>query len=157
MADERISEWITTFDTVFPNHVNPLGTLFGGRVLELMDVNAAIACWRFCRLPAVTASTEPVDFRAPIYVGEIIELRSRVAYVGRTSMIVRCEVYGENPYSGERRLCTTGHMNFVALGQDQKPTPVPKLRVETALERRHHELAKTVKDGIAARRARPLS
>lgn len=152
---ERVSEWITTFDTVFPNHVNPLGTLFGGRVLELMDINAAIACWRFCRLPSVTASTEPVDFRAPIYVGEIIELRSRVAYVGRTSMIVRCEVFGENPASGERRLCTVGHMNFVALGSDKKPTPVPPLRVETELERHHHRVAQAVKEGIAARRAQP--
>ena len=153
---ERSSEWITTFDTVFPNHVNPLGTLFGGRVLELMDVNAAIACWRFCRLPSVTASSEPVDFRAPIYVGEIIELRSRVAFAGRSSMIVRCEVYGENPTSGERRLCTVGHMNFVALGSDMKPTEVPRLRVASDLERRHFEVAKTVKAGIAARRARPL-
>ena len=153
---ERISEWITTFDTVFPNQVNPLGTLFGGRVLELMDINAAIACWRFCRLPSVTASTEPVDFRAPIFVGEIIELRSRVAYVGRTSMIVRCEVYGENPASGERRLCTVGHMNFVALGSDKKPTPVPALRVETELERHHHRVAGRVKEGIAARRTQTL-
>jgi len=153
---ERISEWITTFDTVFPNQVNPLGTLFGGRVLELMDINAAIACWRFCRLPSVTASTEPVDFRTPIYVGEIIELRSRVAFAGRTSMIVRCEVYGENPASGERRLCTVGHMNFVALGRDKKPTPVPALRVETELERHHHEIAGRVKEGIAARRAQAL-
>jgi acyl-CoA hydrolase len=39
----QISEWVATVDTVFPNHANPLGTLFGGRVLELMDVNAAIA------------------------------------------------------------------------------------------------------------------
>ncbi len=149
----RVSEWITTFDTVFPNHVNPLGTLFGGRVLELMDVNASIACWRFCRLPSVTASTEPVDFRAPIYVGEIIELRSRVAYAGRTSMIVRCEVYGENPFSGERRLCTTRHMNFVALGDDKRPTPVPTLSVETELERQHYSVAKIVKESIATRRA----
>lgn len=157
MTTERVSEWITTFDTVFPNQVNPLGTLFGGRVLELMDINAAIACWRFCRLPSVTASTEPIDFRAPIYVGEIIELRSRVAFVGRTSMIVRCEVHGENPSSGERRLCTIGHLNFVALGEDKKPTSVPPLRVETALERQHHASARQVKEGIAARRRHMLA
>jgi len=152
----RVSEWITTFDTVFPNHVNPLGTLFGGRVLELMDINASIACWRFSRLPAVTASTEPVDFRNPIYLGEIVELKSRVAFAGRSSMIVRCEVFGENPRTGERRLCTVGHLNFVALGEDKKPTAVPKLRVETPLERRHWEIAKGVKEGIQRRREQLL-
>ena len=122
------SEWVKVTDVVFPNHANPLGTLFGGRVLELMDINAGIASQRFFRSRVVTASTEPIDFRNPIYVGEIIELKSRVAWVGTTSMIVRCEVFGENPLSGERRLCTIGHLNFVALTQHGKLTRVPRLR-----------------------------
>ena len=149
-----MSEWVVTVDTVFPHNTNPLGTLFGGRVLELMDINASIACTRFCRKIAVTASTEPIDFRNPIYVGEIIELKSRVAWTGRTSMIVRCEVHGENPLSGERRLCTVGHMNFVAVGENGRPTPVPKLRVETELERRHWQTAQRVRDDIDRRRSR---
>src|SRR5690606_25279002 len=62
-SQTRASEWVVTVDTVFPNQANPLGTLFGGRVIELMDVNASIACARFCRAPVVTASTEPIDFR----------------------------------------------------------------------------------------------
>ncbi|MEX2535967.1 MAG: acyl-CoA thioesterase [Trueperaceae bacterium] len=152
--DPRVSEWVVTTDTVFPHHTNPLGTLFGGRVLELMDINAAIACMRFCRQMAVTASTEPIDFRNPIYVGEIIELKSRIAWSGRTSMIVRCEVHGENPLTGERRLCTVGHMNFVAVGKDSRPTPVPALRVETELERHHWETAQRVRDDIDRRRSR---
>jgi acyl-CoA hydrolase len=151
-TDARASEWVTTVDTVFPNHANPLGTLFGGRVLELMDVNSAIACYRFCRGVVVTASTEPIDFRNPIHVGEIVELKSRVAWTGKTSMIVRCEVHGENPMTGERRLCTIGHLNFVALGEGGRPTPVPRLRVETGLERRHWEVAEAVRAAIEARR-----
>ncbi|HEX7004906.1 MAG TPA: acyl-CoA thioesterase [Trueperaceae bacterium] len=147
------SEWVVTVDTVFPHHTNPLGTLFGGRVLELMDINASIACTRFCRQTAVTASTEPIDFRNPIYVGEIIELKSRVAWTGRTSMIVRCEVHGENPLTGDRRLCTVGHMNFVAVGANGRPTPVPGLRVETELERRHWQTAQRVRDDIDRRRS----
>ena len=152
-AEPVVSEWLVAVDTVFPNHANPLGTLFGGRVLELMDINAAIACYRFCRQLVVTASTEPIDFRNPIYVGEIIELKSRVAWVGHSSMIVRCEVQGENPLSGERRLCTIGHLNFVALGEDGSPSEVPRLRVETALERRHWEIAQAVREAMLLRRS----
>lgn len=151
-AETRVSEWVVTVDTVFPHHTNPLGTLFGGRVLELMDVNAAIACARFCRQIVVTASTEPVDFRNPIFVGEIIELKSRVAWTGTTSMIVRCEVHGENPLNGERRLCTIGHLNFVAIGEGGQPTPVPRLRVENDLERRHWATGQKVRDDILRRR-----
>ncbi|HEX7023048.1 MAG TPA: acyl-CoA thioesterase [Trueperaceae bacterium] len=148
----RASEWIVTVDTVFPNQANPLGTLFGGRVMELMDVNAAIACTRFCRKPSVTASTEPIDFKNPIYVGEIIEVKSRVAWVGRTSMIVRCEVHGENPLTGDRRLCTIGHLNFVAVGEDGRPTPVPRLRVESELEKRHWAVGERVRAALLSRR-----
>ena len=146
------SDWATTVDTVFPHHANPLGTLFGGHVMKLMDVNASIACTRFCRKPVVTASTEPVDFRNPIFVGEIIEVRSRVAWVGRTSMIVRCEVHGENPLTGERRLCTIGHLNFVAIGDDGRPVPVPRLRVESELEVRHWQVGQQVREAILLRR-----
>jgi acyl-CoA hydrolase len=149
----KASDWVVTVETVFPHHANPLGTLFGGHVLELMDVNASIACTRFCRLPVVTASTEPVDFRNPIHVGEIVELKSRVAWTGRTSMIVRCEVFGENPLTGERRLCTIGHMNFVAIGLDGRPTPVPSLRVETPLEQWHWSVADKVREAILLRRS----
>ena len=145
------SDWVTTVDTVFPNHTNPLGTLFGGRVLELMDINAAIACKRFCRLPVVTASTEPIDFRNPIFVGETIELKSRVVWVGRTSMIVRTEVFGDNELTQDRRLCTIGHLNFVAL-KDGEPYEVPRLRVETQMERRHFEVAEHVREALLLRR-----
>lgn len=150
--EHRVSEWVVTVDTVFPNDANPLGTLFGGRALQLMDVNAAIASARFCRQIVVTASTEPVDFRNPIYVGEIVEVKSRVAWTGTTSMIVRCEVHGENPLTGERRLCTIGHMNFVAIEESGKPTAVPRLRVETEVERSHWETGQRVRDDIDRRR-----
>ena len=153
-SDTRPSPWVVTVDTVFPNHTNPLGTLFGGRVLQLMDVNASIACARFCRQPVVTASTEPIDFRNPIYVGEIIEVKSRVAWTGRTSMIVRCEVHGENPLTGERRLCTVGHFNFVAIGDDGRPTPVPALRVDDDMDRTHWTTARGVREDLLKRRDR---
>ena len=153
-GDTRPSEWVTTVDAVFPHHTNPLGTLFGGRALELMDINASIACNRFCRRIAVTASTEPIDFRNAVRVGDIIEVASRVAWVGTSSMIVRCEVHSENPTSGERLLTTVGHLNFVAVDDEGRPVPVPRLRVESALERKHWETGQRVRDDIVRRRGR---
>jgi acyl-CoA hydrolase len=152
-AAPRRSAWVTTVDTVFPHHANPLGTIFGGRVLVLLDVNAAIACQRFARSIVVTASTEPIDFRNPVWVGEILELKSRVAWTGRTSMIVRCEVYGENALTGERRLCTMGHMSFVALDDEGRPRAVPRLAVETEEEREHWATGEAVREAILRRRA----
>jgi acyl-CoA hydrolase len=148
----RRSAWVVTVDAVFPHHANTHGTLFGGRAMELMDVNAAIACYRYSRTAVVTASAEPIDFRNPVHVGEILEVKSRVVWTGRTSMIVRCEVHGENPLTGERRLCTIGHLNFVALGQDGAPTPVPPVLVETDEDRRHHAVGARVREDMLRRR-----
>ena len=150
--ETRVSEWVVTVDAVFPHHTNPLGTLFGGRALELMDVNASIACNRFCRRIAVTASSEPVDFRNPVRVGDIIEVASRVAWVGTSSMIVRCEVHSENPTSGARLLPTVGHLNSVAVDGDGRPVRVPRLRVESDLERKHWATGQRVRDDILRRR-----
>jgi acyl-CoA hydrolase len=150
----RRADWVVTVDAVFPHHANTHGTLFGGRAMELMDVNAAIACYRYSRTAVVTASAEPIDFRNPVYVGEILEVRSKVVWTGRTSMIVRCEVHGENPLTGERRLCTIGHLNFVALGADGAPTPVPPLLVESDEDRRHHAIGARVREDILRRRHR---
>lgn len=148
----RTSDWVTTVSAVFPHHANPIGTLFGGHVLELMDVNASIACNRFCRRVAVTASSEPIDFRNPVRVGEILEVRSRVAWVGRTSMIVRSEVHSEHPVSGERKLTTVGHLNFVAVDDAGRPAPVPRLEIRDELEQRHYEQATAVREAILKRR-----
>ena len=132
----RESQWVVSVQTAFP------------------DIGASIAAQRFCRQGVVTASTEPIDFRNPIHVGEIIELKCRVAWTGRTSMIVRCEVHGENPLTGERRLCTIGHLNFVAIGPDGRPTQVPALSVSTELERRHWETGARVREDSERRRDR---
>ena len=149
----REAGWVVTTDIVFPHHANTMGTLFGGRALELLDINAAIACYRFAHRAVVTASTEPIDFRVPVHVGEIVEVRSRVVWAGRTSMIVRGELVGENPRSGERRLATVGHISFVALDEDGRPIPVPPLLVETAEQRHPHALGERVREQIRLRRA----
>ena len=149
----RAADWVITVDVVFPHHANTMGTLFGGRALELLDINAAIACYRFARRTVVTASTEPVDFHNPVHVGEIVEIRSRVVWTGRTSMIVRGELFGENPRTGERRLCTIGHLSFVALDDDGRPTPVPPLRLENEEQQRHHAIGARVREHIQRRRA----
>src|SRR5690625_2578811 len=126
-VDTNTSDWVTHVDLVFPQDANPLGTMFGGRVMQIMDVNSAIVAFRFCRRAAVTASSEPIDFRGPIRVGDIIEVRSRLAWAGHSSMIIRNEVYSENPLSGERNRCTTGGVNFVAVGEEGRAGAGPEL------------------------------
>src|SRR3954449_4725089 len=79
-------------EVVFPQQTNHYGTLFGGQALALMDKAAFMVASRFSRLPVVTASTEKVDFHAPVKQGQLVELVSRIVRTGRTSITVEVEL-----------------------------------------------------------------
>ncbi len=144
---------VITTEHVLPGDTNPHGTMFGGAVLALMDKTAAIAALRFCRQPVVTASTERIDFRTPIRLGDIIEARARVIHTGRTSLIVRVDIWAERPYTGERELCTSGYYSFVSVDADGRPQPVPALAVRTPEEQADWLHGEEIRAEIKARRA----
>ena len=118
---------VTLTKIVMPGQTNARGTLFGGVALSMMDEAAAIVALRHARGAVVTAHVESVDFKAPIHQGEAAEVTARLASVGRTSLKIHLEMWGENLMTGERRFCTTADFVFVAMGPDGKPTPVPPM------------------------------
>ena len=111
-------------EIVFPTDVNHYGTLFGGKAVAMMDVVASIAAMRASKKPVVTASIDRVDFKAPIREGDFVETIARVVNVGRTSVTVEVELWGEIPATGERKLSTVGKFVLVAIYSDGRPTPI---------------------------------
>lgn len=150
---ERVAVEERMADIILPGQTNGFGTMFGGDVMALMDKAAAIAALRFCRQPVVTASSERIDFRTPIGQGEIVEARSKVVYVGRTSMVVRVHLFAEHPLKGERRLCTTGYLSMVAVQRGElRPHAVPQLLLPDDATREEHRVGSEIYHSIAARR-----
>jgi acyl-CoA hydrolase len=151
----RVADEERMADIILPDQTNGFGTMFGGDVMALMDKAAAIAALRFCRQPVVTASSERIDFRTPIGQSEIVEARSRVIFVGRTSMVVRVHLYAEHPILGDRRICTTGYFSMVAVAQDATPPrPVPLLVLEDDAARAENTIGAEIHAAISARRQR---
>jgi acyl-CoA hydrolase len=112
------------FKAVFPNTTNHYDTLFGGTALRLMDEASFICATRFSRKKVVTVSSDKIDFSCPIPQGTIVELIARVEKVGRTSCVVKVEIFMEDMYSYERSKAVTGHFTFVAIGDDKKSIPI---------------------------------
>ncbi|MEP0813398.1 MAG: acyl-CoA thioesterase [bacterium] len=135
----------TIADLVMPAATNIVGTMYGGDVLKHMDMAASLAALRFARKSCVTASTDAVDFHEPIRPGHIVEFNARVVLTGNTSMVIKIEVYGEEPLSAERYHCCTAFFTFVALGPGGKPSPVPELIIETPEEIADAERARQVR------------
>ena len=112
------------FKAVFPNTTNHYDTLFGGTALHLMDEASFICATRFSRKKMVTVSTDKIDFSTPIPQGSIVELVARVNKVGRTSCVVKVDIFMEDMYSNKRNKAVTGFFTFVAVGDDKKPVAI---------------------------------
>lgn len=139
-------------EMVFPNDANPHGNVFGGRVMQLIDIIGSISAMRHAGNAVVTASMDQLDFLSPAYVGELLVLYASVNYAARTSMEVGVKVFAENPLTGERRHTGSAYLTYVAIDHDRKPTPVPAVVPVTDEEkRRHSEAAGRRKSRLEAR------
>ena len=140
-------------EIVLPAMTNPLGKLLGGQVMHLVDMAAALAAHRHSNSYVVTASVDYIDFRNPVNLGEIVNLKSQVNRVFHTSMEVGVEVYSENVLTGERKHTTTAYVTFVAIDEHtRKPKLVPPLILKTTAERRRfREAAERRKTRLALR------
>ena len=127
-------------EMMMPNQVNNLGHVFGGELLSMVDRAAAVAAMRHAAKPVVTVSIDRVDFREPIYTGELVTCTARVNFVGRTSMEVGVRVEAENLLTGRKRHTNTCFLTFVAIDHDHRPCRVPPLDLtDPADERRFRE------------------
>ena len=132
---------------VMPAHTNgPAGALFGGMVMQWIDICAGVAAMRHCGGKVVTASIDRLDFLSPIFVGDVVTLRSRVNFTARTSMELGVQVQTEHPGSEERRATTKAYLTFVYLDEDGKPRPVPPLQLQSDEDRRRYAEAKRRRD-----------
>lgn len=131
----------TMTEMVLPNDTNALGNLMGGRLLHHMDVCAAIVAQRHAGRVCVTASVDTVEFRSPIYLGEVVILEGFVNRAFTTSMEIELRVWAENPRENTKRRCNTAYYTFVAVDDDGRPTPVPPVRPETDNERKRYNTA----------------
>jgi acyl-CoA hydrolase len=139
------SEAIRLIEMVFPDSTNHYGTMFGGKVLDLMDRAAFVAASRFTQLAMVTASTERVDFHVPIKVGQMVELEARVVLSGRTSVSVKVTLFAQHPAGGPRVHATTGYFHMVAVDPQGRPVPVPAFTPATEAERTDWKFAEALR------------
>ena len=140
---------------VMPTDANALGTAFGGRVLQWIDLAAAMAAMRHCRTAVVTAAIDQVAFLAPIRVGDMVVLRAQINAVFGTSMEIQVDVEAENPPTGDRRPCCEAFVTFVALGPAGRPARAPILLPQTEDEERRARDAAARRAARLARRGGP--
>ena len=128
-------------EIVLPEDTNPRGSIFGGRVLALIDKCAAVVAMRHSRRRCVTAEVDSVVFLSPVRVGNILLLAGRINAAFGSSMEIEVSVGSEDPLTGERRLTTTAFVTMVALDENSRPQRVPSLELVDDEERERERAA----------------
>jgi acyl-CoA hydrolase len=129
---------------VMPSHTNGAGgMMFGGVIMQWIDVCAGVSAMRHARGQVVTASIDRLDFLHPIHVGDVVILQAQVNYAFRTSMEVGCRVEVEDPRTRERSYTTKAYLTFVAVDESGEPRAVPPLEPESDDDRRRMAEAET--------------
>jgi len=140
-------------EIVLPEDSNARGSIFGGRVLALVDKCAAIVAMRHARTEVVTASLDSVVFRSGVRVGNVLVLHGRLNAVFSSSMEIEVEVHAEDPLTGGRRLTTRAFVTMVSLGPQGRPAAAPELRLVSDEDRARAEAAATRRRERIARRS----
>lgn len=119
---------------LFYRDLNGQRRLFGGQLMEWIDVCAAITARRHSGHEVTTLSVDTLTFHAPAFLNQTIVLIGRVTFVGGTSIEVQVDTYVET-LGRERSHINTARLVMVAIDDDGKPCRVPGLEPETDTEK----------------------
>ncbi len=127
---------------VLPQHCNGYKKprLFGGQIMAWIDILGAVAARRFTGCAVTTVCVDNLSFIAPAYLNDTVVQEARVTWAGHTSLEVRVDSYVER-LDGSRELINRAYAVFVALGDDDKPVPVPVYEPETTEEKLEYTAA----------------
>lgn len=126
---------VTMTELILPNDTNLLGNLLGGTLMHWIDIAGAMAASRHANKVVATVALDSLDFRHPVRMGELLTLKAKLTWAGKTSMEIMVTAYAENIKSGSIIVTNKAYLTFVALDDDGRPTPVPPLLVETEEEK----------------------
>jgi acyl-CoA hydrolase len=139
---KKVSESaLTTVRLMMPTDANIMGNVFGGAIMRYMDEVAAIVAFRHAGKNCVTASIDRMNFYAPVYVGNILIMKASVNYVGTTSMEIGVRIEAQDPVTGRTHHTGSCYITYVALDEQGRPTPIPKVIPVTEEEKRRYKQA----------------
>ena len=120
--------------------LNTRGKLYGGRLLEWIDMVAGITGRRYCGTEVTTAAIDKLDFLTAAKLGDILEIIGKVTYVGNTSFEVKVETYVDRQ-NGERERINRAYLVMVALDEEESSIRPPRLVLQNDEERLEYEAA----------------
>ncbi len=142
MESKHVSDSITEqVQIIMPSHINGADRLFGGQLVQWIDVVAGVVARRHSGCNVTTAAIDNLQFKAGAFMNNTLVLIGKITYVGRTSMEIRVDTYVED-LAGMRKVVNRAYLVMVALDDAGKPVEVPGLILQTETEKAEWETAR---------------
>lgn len=109
---------------LMPKDTNAYGFVFGGVILSLIDLAAAVEAERQAPRRYVTVAMDKIEFHCPVHVGQIVTLWAETLRIGRTSLTVRVQVIARERGGREDTEVTTAEVTMVSVDDSGRPTPI---------------------------------
>ncbi|WP_235935929.1 acyl-CoA thioesterase [Devosia aurantiaca] len=109
---------LTIRTLAMPADTNPAGDIFGGWVMSQMDIAGAIAAVERVRGRVVTVAVEAMTFIAPVKVGDVLCVYTRIERVGTTSVTVGIEAWVRRNRLDDRQQVTEARFVYVSLDEN---------------------------------------
>ena len=109
-----------------PADTNANGDIFGGWLLSQMDIGGGVAASKIAKTRTVTVSIEAMNFRKPVYVGDLVSVHANLVRVGRTSITIHLEAWVLRRKEMKPILVTDGNFTYVAIDEQGRPQIIPR-------------------------------
>jgi acyl-CoA thioesterase YciA len=89
-----------------------------------MDIGGGIFASKIAKSRTVTVAIEAMNFRKPVYVGDLVSVHANLVKVGRTSVTVHLEAWIQRRKELGSILVTDGNFTYVSIDDQGHPQAI---------------------------------
>ncbi len=113
---------------MMPRDTNAHGTIFGGVILSYIDQAGAIEARMHTPHKFVTVAMDGVEFKQPVYVGDVLSFYTELTRSGRTSMTIKVFVEAERFRDPSQFVpVTEATLTYVSINEHGRPVPLGEI------------------------------
>ena len=112
---------LCTRTQAMPADTNQNGDIFGGWLLSQMDIGGGVFASKIAKSRTVTVAIEAMNFRKPVFVGDLVSVHANLVRIGKTSVTVHLEAWVLQRKEMQPILVTDGNFTYVAIDDQGHP------------------------------------
>src|SRR6202008_1464184 len=107
-----------------PADTNQNGDIFGGWLLSQMDLSGGVFAAKITKTRNVTVAIDAINFRKPVYVGDLVSVFCTLGRIGRPSIMGHLESWVTPRKETQSILVTDGNFTYVSIDDQGHPQAI---------------------------------